>query len=167
MISQSMTDAINKHMNAEIYSSYLYLSMASQAAHDGFPGMANWFYVQAKEELCHVEKLYAYVNSQGQRVMVYTVDQPPTDFDGPEAMFATTLEHEQLVTGLINKLADLAVEEHDHATQIMLQWFVSEQIEEEESARDILDQIRLTGGAGQALYLIDKELGSRMFTPPA
>lgn len=167
MLSKTMTDALNKHINAEIYSAYLYMAMSAQASFSGFPGMANWFAIQTKEELAHTEKLYAYVNSQGQHVILEAIEQPQTKFTGPLDMFEITLAHEQTVTGLINKLADLAVEEKDHATQIMLQWFISEQVEEEENARDILDRIKLAGNEGQGLFMIDKELSARVFVPPA
>jgi ferritin len=167
MLSKTMTDALNKHINAEIYSAYLYMAMSAQASYSGFPGMANWFTIQTKEELSHAEKLYAYVNSQGEHVILEAIEQPRTKFDTPLDMFKTTLKHEQLVTSLINKLADLAIEEKDHATQIMLQWFITEQVEEEENARDIIDRLKLTGNEGQGLFMIDKELGSRVFVPPS
>lgn len=167
MLSKTMTEALNKHINAEIYSAYLYMAMSAQASHSGFPGMASWFAIQTKEELSHTEKLYAYVNSQGAHVILEAIEQPQTKFDGALELFEATLKHEQLVTSLINDLADLAVEEKDHATQIMLQWFISEQVEEEENARDIIDRIKLAGNQGQGLFMIDKELGSRVFVPPA
>ncbi len=167
MLSKTMTEALNKHINAEIYSSYLYMAMSAQASFSGFPGIANWFSVQVKEELAHAEKFYEYVNSQGQHVILEAIEQPRIKYDSPLEMFEATLKHEQLVTSLINKLADLAVEEKDHATQIMLQWFITEQIEEEENDRGIIDRIKLTGNEGQGLFMIDKELGSRVFVPPA
>lgn len=167
MISKKMAKSLNKQINAEMYSAYLYLSMSSQASHDGLPGVANWFYCQAKEEMSHAEKIYNYVNSQGERVVLAAIDQPPTEFESATAMFEAALEHEKKVTGMINNLANQAVTEKDHATGIFLQWFVTEQVEEEEHANDILSKLKLVGPKGNGLFMIDRELGSRTFTPPA
>ncbi|MBT3193191.1 MAG: ferritin [Verrucomicrobia bacterium] len=167
MISDKMTEALNDQINKELYSSYLYLSMSSYAAHIGLPGVANWFYVQAQEELSHVERFYAYINSQGQRVILGAIEKPESDFTSALAMFEAALEHEQFVTGRVNDLVNLAVEERDHASQIFLQWFVTEQVEEEENASDIIAKLRLAGDQGGGLFMIDKELASRVFTPPA
>ena len=167
MISDKMTEALNDQINKELYSSYLYLSMSSYAAHIGLPGVANWFYVQAQEELSHVERFYAYINSQGQRVILGAIEKPESDFTSALAMFEAALEHEQFVTGRVNDLVNLAVEERDHASQIFLQWFVTEQVEEEENASDIIAKLRLAGDQGGGLFMIDKELASRVLTPPA
>jgi ferritin len=167
MISKKMTEALNNQINAELYSAYLYLAMSSYASHNGLPGVANWMNIQAKEEMTHAERFYNYVNSQGAHVVLQAIECPPSDFDSALAIFEQTLEHEQKVTSLINDLANLAVEEKDHATQIMLQWFVSEQVEEEESANDILTKLKLAGEQGGGLFMIDKELAARTFTPPA
>jgi ferritin len=168
MISKEMAEALNSQINAELYSSYLYLSMSAYASDIGLPGTAHWFFMQAREELMHVEKFFQYMNSQGARVVLQQVDQPPSDFESVLQIFEQSLEHEQLVTGRVNALATLAREQNDHATEIMLQWFVSEQVEEEETFNDVLSQLRLAGGEGAALFMIDKELAKRMPpVPPA
>ena len=165
MISQNMTDALNEQMNKELFSSYLYLSMSAYASHAGLPGVASWFYVQAKEELAHVEQFYGYINRQGQRVLLDAIEKPGSEFTTALAMFEEALEHEQLVTASVNELVNLALEERDHATEIFLQWFVTEQVEEEENASDIIAQLKLAGDGG-GLFMVDKELGTRVFTPP-
>ncbi len=166
MISEKMTQALNDQINAEIFSSYLYLSMSSYSAHVGLPGCANWFFIQAKEELTHVQRFYDYINSQGQRVILDAIEKPESEFTSALAMFEETLKHEQLVTSLVNKLVNIAREESDYATEIFLQWFVSEQVEEEENASDIIAKLKLAGDQGGGLFMIDKELGARVFTPP-
>ena len=167
MISKKMTDALNKQINAEIYSAYLYMAMSSWATHGGMSGSSKWFFCQAQEEMTHALRLYNYVTSQGQRGIMDTIEQPKGEFESMLNVFEETLAHEQLVTSMINNLADLASEEKDHATAIMLQWFVSEQVEEEESAKEVIDKLKLGGHDGSGLYLIDKELGARVFTMPA
>lgn len=166
MLTKTMTEALNKQINAEIYSSYLYMAMSAQASFSGFSGIANWFMVQVKEELSHAEKLYAYVNSQGEHVILEAIDQPQTKYNSPLEMFEATLKHEQHVTSLINNLANIAVEEKDHATQIMLQWFITEQVEEEENDRNIIERLKLVGNEGHGMFMIDKELGARTFAAP-
>ncbi len=167
MLTDKMTEALNKQINAELYSAYLYMAMAAQASYSGFPGVANWFSVQVKEELSHVEKIYNYVNSHGRHVILEAIEQPRIEYDSPLEMFETTLKHEQLVTSLINKLVDVAIEEKDHATQIFLQWFVSEQVEEEENDRNIIDHLKMVGSEGHGMFMLDKELGARVFNPPS
>jgi len=167
MISAGMTEALNNQLNAESYSAYLYLSMSSYASYTGLKGAANWFAIQAREEMTHAQKLYDYVNSQGEHAVLKTIDGPPSEFKSLLHMFEETLAHEKKVTGLINGLANLAVQERDHATGIFLQWFVSEQIEEEQSAKDIAERLKLAGENGPGLFMIDNELAARIFTPPA
>ncbi len=166
MISERMTQALNDQINAEIFSSYLYLSMSSYASHVGLPGCANWFFIQAKEELTHAQRFCDYINSQGQRVILAAIQKPESEFTSALAMFEATLAHEKLVTGLVNDLVNLAREERDHATEIFLQWFVSEQVEEEQNASDIIAKLKLAGDQGGGLFMIDKELAGRVFTPP-
>lgn len=167
MVSRKMTKSINNQINAELYSAYLYMAMAAYASFKGLKGAANWFTVQAKEEMIHAQKFYDYLISQGSQIVLAAIDQPPTQFRSLEDLFRQTLSHEQKVTGLINGLARLARDENDNATGIFLQWFVTEQIEEEESARDIVDKVKLIGNDGPALLMLDKELAARIFTPPA
>ncbi len=167
MISKNMTDALNVQINKELFSSYLYLSMSSYASHIGLPGVANWFFIQAQEELAHVQRFYGYILSQGQRVILDAIEKPESEFASALAMFEAALVHEQYVTGCVNDLVNLAVEERDHASQIFLQWFVTEQVEEEENASDIIAKLKLAGDQGGGLFMIDKELSARVFVPAA
>ena len=166
MLSEKMQNAINKQINAEIYSAYLYLSMSAYFESINLEGFANWMRMQAQEEMVHAMKFYDYVNERGSRVVLQTVEGPPTEWDSALAVFEHTYEHEQNVTGMINNLVNLAIEEKDHATNSFLQWFVDEQVEEEASADKVLQQLKLTGDAPGALFMIDRELGARVFTMP-
>ncbi|MEJ2657046.1 MAG: ferritin [Desulfobacterales bacterium] len=161
MLSDRIQKALNGQLNAEIYSSYLYLSMNAYFKSVNLDGFANWMYAQAQEELMHAMKFYDFINQRGGRVFLTAIDAPPTDWDSPLAVFEDTLQHEQKVTGLINELVEIAMEDRDHATQIFLQWFVTEQVEEEESVGSVLEQLRLLGDARQGLFMMDRELASR------
>jgi ferritin len=167
MLSQKMQDALNAQINAEYYSSYLYLSMAAHCEAANLKGFGNWFRVQSQEEMTHVTKFFDYVLERGGRVGLKPIEGPPTEWDSPQAIFEATLEHERHVTGLINKLVDLAIAESDHATNNFLQWFVAEQVEEEATADDVLQQFKLLGESSHGLFMLDRELGRRTFTPPA
>lgn len=166
MIGKTMEKALNGQINAEAYSSYLYLSMSAHFASGDLPGFANWMRVQAQEEDFHAMKLYDHVLERGGKVTLQPIEAPPTDWDSPLAVFETTLSHEQMVTGLINDLVYLARDEKDNASEIFLQWYVNEQVEEEDNASTILGQLKLIKGSPQALFLMDKDLGARVFTPP-
>ncbi len=167
MMNDTMEKAINEQINAEIYSSYLYLSMGAYFAAEGLPGCANWMKAQAQEELFHAMKMFDYVNERGNRILLTPIEQPATEWASPLAVFENVLQHEQKVTSLINNLVNLALDERDHATNIFLQWFVSEQVEEEASAGDVLQKLKLIGGDASGLFVLDQELGQRIFTPPA
>jgi len=167
MIDEKMQEAINKQLNAELYSSYLYLSMSAYFQSVNLGGFANWMRVQAKEELAHAMKFYDYVNERGGRVILQPVEEPPSEWDSPLAVFEHVYRHEQKVTGLINKLVDLAVKARDHATNNFLQWFVSEQVEEEASADEVVQKLKLVGDAPGGLFMIDRELAQRVFVAPA
>lgn len=167
MLSERMVEALNKQINREIYSAYLYLSMSAYDTFKGLKGFANWFMVQYQEEMTHVMKIYDYINDQGSKVKLMAVEQPPTEFGSPLEMFEKTLEHEKFVTRCINDLVNIAIEEKDHATKIFLQWFVTEQIEEEANDNDIIAKLKLVGKEGNGLFMIDKELATRVFVPPA
>ena len=167
MITDRMAAALNGQINAELYSSYLYLSMAAYAENEGLPGTANWLFVQVQEEMTHAQRLFAYMNRVGARVALDAIEKPPAEFEGIVSIFEQVLAHEQKVTALINGLVDVAVEERDHATESFLMWFVDEQVEEEETANTLLAQLRLAGGQGPALFMIDRELGARAFTASA
>jgi ferritin len=166
MLSETMTAALNKQINAEAYSAYLYQSMAAWALDQGLKGLANWMDCQAKEEMIHTFKIYNHVAERGGRVLLTAIDGPPTDWDSPVAMAENVVAHEQKVTGLINALVDLAVEEKDHATRSFLNWFVDEQVEEEDSANEVLGQLKLAAESPGGMLMIDRELGTRVFTPP-
>jgi len=167
MLSEKMLKALNQQINAELYSSYLYLSMSAYFQSTNLGGFANWMRVQTQEELTHAMKIYDYVNERGNRVVLKQVEEPPSEWSSPLAAFQQPYQHEQKVTGMINKLVNLAVEEGDHATNILLQWFVSEQLEEEASTDEIVQKLKLMGDAGGEMFMIDRELGQRIFTPPA
>jgi len=166
MISKKMQTAINEQINAELYSSYLYLSMSAYYQSLNLPGFANWMRVQAQEELMHAMKFYDYVNTRGGHINLQPIDGPKTEWSSPTAPFADGLEHEGKVTALINNLVDLAIKERDHATATFLDWFVNEQVEEEANADAVLRQLKLIGGEGNGLFMIDRELATRVFVPP-
>ena len=161
MLTEKMENALNGQLNAELYSSYLYLSMNAYFKSVNLDGFANWMYYQAQEELEHSLKFYDFIIQRGGKVVLTQIEAPPTEWDSPLAVFEATLAHEQKVTGLINDLVEIALEEHDHATNIFLQWFVSEQVEEEESVGGVLEQLKLMGDAKGGLFMIDRELAKR------
>jgi ferritin len=161
MLPEKVEKALNDQMNAELYSSYLYLSMSAYFKSMSLDGFANWMYCQAQEELEHGMKFYEFINQRGGRVTLASIAAPPAEWDSPLAVFEDTLNHEQKVTGLINALVETALAEHDHATNIFLQWFVTEQVEEEESAGGVLEQLKLLGGAKGGLFMMDRELAKR------
>jgi ferritin len=161
MLSDNMQAALNKQLNAELYSGYLYLSMNAYFKALNLDGFANWMYYQAQEELTHGMKFYDFINQRGGQVSLAQIEAPPTSWESPLAVFEATLAHEQKVTGLINDLMEVALSERDHATQIFLQWFVSEQVEEEESVGGVLEQLKLMGPAKGGLFMIDRELAKR------
>jgi len=167
MLNKKIETAFNKQINAEMYSAYLYLSMGAFLDSTGMVGFANWMRVQAQEEMTHAMKFFDHVNERGGRVTLKAIDGPPVEWDSPVAVFEHVYEHEQKVTGLINDLVDLAIDEKDHASRSFLQWFVDEQVEEEDSASTILERLKLIGESGNGLFMLDKELGQRVFTPPA
>jgi ferritin len=166
MINKKLEDQINYQINRELYSEYLYLSMAAYLENKGLPGMANFMVVQGQEERFHAMKFYKYLNERGGKVVLDTIEQPPTDFKSILEVFEESLEHEGLVTSLINKLMDLAIEVNDHATRSFLNWYVDEQVEEEASFQALIDQLKLIDGKGNGLLMLDKELATRTFTPP-
>jgi len=164
MFSKKIEDAINAQINAEMWSAYLYLSMATQCHELGYSGMANWFEIQFKEEQDHAQIFYKYIISRGGRVVLKPIDKVQTKWKSALAMFEDTLKHEKVVTALINDLFALATKEKDYATQSMLKWFIDEQVEEEENARDLIDSLKMIDGNGYGLYMLDKELAARVYT---
>jgi ferritin len=167
MIKEKIQDALNKQINAELYSSYLYLSMSAYFESINLKGFASWMRVQTQEELVHAMKFYDYLIERGGKVVLSSIESPPTEWPSPLAIFENAYQHEQKVTGLINDLVDLAIAEKDHATNIILQWFVSEQVEEEASADEVVQKIKLMGDARGGIFMLDRELAQRVFTPPA
>jgi ferritin len=166
MLKENVQEALNEQLNAELYSSYLYLSMSAYFQSVELKGFANWMRVQAQEELMHAMKFYDYVNERGGRVILKEIATPQTEWDSPKAAFEHVYQHEQKVTGLIGNLVELAIKEKDHATNNFLQWFVTEQVEEESSAKEGLEKIKLVGNESSGLLLLDQELAQRVFTPP-
>ena len=167
MLNPKVQDAINEQINAELYSAYLYLSMAQYFEAEGLAGFANWFKIQFQEEQAHATIFMNYVNQRGGRVMLKAIDAVPTTWDSPMEVFRATLEHEQKVTALINSLYTLAMQEEDYATRDRLNWFVGEQVEEEDNCRALIDKLRLIGDNGMGLYMLNTELAARTYTTPS
>jgi ferritin len=166
MLDQRMQDAFNSQINWEFYSAYLYLSMASQFAEMGMSGGQNWMTVQYQEEIAHARIMFGYVLTRGGRVMLDAIAQPETEWPSGLAMFQDALAHEEKVTARIHDMASLALEIKDHATYNFLQWFISEQVEEEESAMDMVHKFRLAGDTPAGLYQLDKDLAARVYNVP-
>lgn len=167
MICKELEKAINAQINAELWSAYLYLSMSMHFANKGYSGIANWFAIQFKEEQDHATIFMNYLNARDAKVILEPIAGVENTWESPLAAFAATLAHEQKVTALINDLQALAVEEKDYATQNNLQWFISEQIEEEETARGYIDALEKIGDNGYGLYMFDKELAARVYNTPS
>lgn len=161
MISDKMTEALNKHMNAELYSWYLYLAMSAHFEHQNYNGTAKWLKVQAAEEMGHAMKFFDYLNQVGKKVELFKVDAAPAKLGNHQEVFDQVVKHELFITKAINDLADLAVTEKDHATSNFLTWFVSEQIEEVATTTRIFEKIKMVNLAPAGLFLIDHELGMR------
>ncbi|MBO5062390.1 MAG: ferritin [Prevotella sp.] len=167
MLNKKIEEAINAQINAEMWSAYLYLSMAAHCHAIGQPGMAKWFEVQFKEEQDHAKILFNYVISRNGNVTLKAIDAVPTEWNSILDVFESTLAHEQKVTAMINDLFALTTQENDYATQSMLKWFIDEQVEEEENAQTIIDNIKMIKDNGYGIYMLDKELGARTYTQPS
>ena len=167
MLKKKMLKGMNDQINAEMFSSYLYLSMESYFQSISLRGFAAWMRVQAQEEMVHAMKFYDFVNERGGKVTLEAIAKPESTWASPLAAFEAALAHEQHVTSLINDLVDLAISEKDHASNIFLQWFVSEQVEEESSAGEVVDRLKLIKDNTSGLFMMDAELGRRVFTMPA
>lgn len=167
MLKKKVEKALNDQIKWELYSSYLYLSMSAFFSKKGLPGFSHWMRMQAQEELMHATKMYDYVLERGGEAKLMAIDAPPSKWDSPLDVMEETLKHEQHVTDRINKLVDVAQSEKDHACNIFLQWFVEEQVEEEDSVGEVLDKLRLIGKEGSGLFMMDRELSQRVITPPA
>jgi len=167
MITKELEKAINAQINAELWSAYLYLSMSMHFANAGYDGIANWFAIQFKEEQDHATIFMNYLNSRDGKVLLEPIAGVETAWESPLDAFKATLAHEQKVTSLINDLNALAMEHKDFATQATLQWFITEQIEEEETARGYIDALNKIGDNGYGLYMFDKELAARVYNTPS
>ena len=166
MLDKKMEDAINSQINAEMYSAYLYYSMSAYFDSLSLSGFAQWMRAQALEEMTHAHKLFGYVSNRGGRVVLTAIESPQSDWDSTAVVFDDVYKHEVHVTGLINKLMDLALTLSDHATANFLQWFVAEQVEEEASADEVVQKLKLVDRTEGGLFLLDQELGKRVFTLP-
>ncbi|MBI5743268.1 MAG: ferritin [Elusimicrobia bacterium] len=162
-INKKVEDAINKQINAELYSAYLYLGMSSRCVEMNLKGMANWLYVQAQEEMTHAIKFYRFVLDRAGHPVMPAIEGVRTDWKAPVEMFAAAYEHEQKVTAMINNIVDIALAERDHATASMLNWFVDEQVEEEANSSEITEKLKLIGDSKDGLLMLDKELSTRVF----
>ena len=167
MLSKTIQDAMNEQISAETYSSYLYLSMAAHCDEVNLKGFSHWFRIQVDEERAHMMKMFDFVLERGGKVDLQAIDAPTASWESPLAVFEATLAHEQMVTARINKLVDLALAESDHATNAFLQWFVSEQVEEEATADAIRQELTLMQDAPGALYMLDRDLAKRARAAPA
>ncbi len=166
MLNNTMENALNKQVNAELYSSYLYLGMESYFQSINLQGFATWMRGQVQEELFHAMKFYNYIHERGGKVVLDSIGRPDSSWQSPLGAFETILAHEQKVTGLVNNLMDQAITVKDHATQIFLQWFVTEQVEEEDTVGGVVNKLRLIGEDTSGLFLLDAELSKRAFTMP-
>ena len=167
MISKRLHDAINAQINAELWSAYLYLAMSLDAENKGYKGVANWFFVQFKEEQDHARIFMNYLNSRDAKVTLLPIDPVPASWDSVLDMFRQTLEHEKKVTSLINNLAFIATDDRDFASINRLNWFIDEQVEEEESARDMIAAFEAVEGNKYGMYMLDKDLATRTYTAPS
>jgi ferritin len=161
MLSAKTQEVLNRQINAEMYSSYLYLSMSAYFEAESLKGMAHWMRIQSQEETIHAMKLYDFVNDRGGRVALTQIEAPKTEWAAPLDAFEDAYRHELKITGLINDLMNTAIAEKDHAAHDFLEWFANEQVQEEADAKLIVDQLKLVGGQGLGLFLIDQQLAQR------
>jgi ferritin len=165
MLSDKLYNAMNDQIKHEIYSAHIYLAMSAYFLDENLPGFANWMRIQYQEEMFHAFKFYDYIFERGQKVVLQAIDQPPTEYESILAIFEETLAHEKKVTALIHNLYAIAVEEKDYAAQVFLQWYITEQVEEEASAQELIDTLKRAGGSVNALFMLDRQLATRTFTP--
>ena len=165
MLKKKIEEALNAQINAEMWSAYLYLSMAAYCHAQGQPGMGKWFEVQFKEEQDHAKILFNYVISRNGKVVLRPIEAVPTEWKSVVEVFENSLRHEQSITESINKLFALTSAENDYATQSMLKWFIDEQVEEEENVKTIIDNLKMIKDNGYGIYMLDKELGARSYSP--
>jgi ferritin len=166
MISKSMAISLNEQLNREFHSAYIYLGMSAYASKNGFNGCARWFNIQYQEEIAHAMKLFKYLEDQDAQIVLDDIKAPKLEASSIVEIFEAALTHERKMSGWLNELSDEAMKIKDHATYNLLQWYVTEQVEEEASFSEIIDQMKIVGGNGYGIYAIDKELGSRVFVDP-
>lgn len=166
MLTERLNREINVQINEEIYSAYLYLSMAAWFAGKNLPGFEHWMRIQVQEELSHASKFFGFVHERGGSVTLEAIKRPDHEWASPRAAFEAARSHERHISGRIDTLMALAVDEKDFATQNYLQWFVGEQVEEEANAEEIVRKLELVGDGAQGLFMMDRELAARVFTPP-
>ncbi|MBD3164637.1 ferritin [Candidatus Woesearchaeota archaeon] len=166
VMNEKVEKLMNEQINAELYSAYLYQSMAAYFESVNLTGFARWMEVQALEEMTHAQKFYRHINERAGRVLLKAMEAPPVGWNSPLHIFEESYKHEQKVTALINNIVKVSNEEKDYASQSLLQWFVDEQVEEEDSTDQIVQKLRMIKDNPGALYMLDKELGARTFTPP-
>ena len=167
MITKKMEKALNAQINREFYSAYLYLAMSAYCNKINMPGCEHWFRMQYAEEVIHMTKMFDYIMQHGGEAHLMKIDEPPADFGSVLSAFEASLKHEQFITGSINGLLDVAVEEKDHATRVFLQWFITEQVEEESNVKEIVDRLKMIGDNGAAMIMIDEKLSQRAAPAPA
>jgi len=165
MIGKRMLDGMNEQIKHETYSAYLYFAMAADFHAKGLDGMAQWMKAQAQEELSHALRFFNHIDERGGRIELQAIDKPQVEWESPRAAFEAALKHEEFITARIDELVELAREENDNAAGIMLQWFVSEQVEEEASVTKVLDTLNLIGDSGHGMLMVDRDLGQRVAGP--
>jgi ferritin len=167
MLSEKVLKALNDQITKEFHSAYLYMAMSAYFEGENLPGFAKWMRLQAQEESCHALIFFNHVCERGGKVVLGAIEGPPAKFKSPQDVLEKTLAHEQFITDSINKLMDLAIKESDHATRVMLQWFVTEQVEEEAHAGEVLGRVKLMKGGGHGLFMMDRGMGARTFAVPS
>jgi len=160
-MDKKLCSAFNEQINNELYSAYLYLAMAAYFEYENLEGFAQWMKVQAKEEVNHAMKMFEFLNDRGQRVILGAVHKPPADFSSPRDVFERTLKHEKKITSLINNLYDLSIKVKDNSSSVFLQWYISEQVEEEKSASSILEKLKMIKPSSGSMIMLDRELAKR------
>lgn len=166
MINEKVGKILNEQVNKELYSAYLYLSMSAYFSDMGLLGFANWMRIQAQEEQAHAMLIYDFLNDRGEKVILTSIAAPPNSWKTPIEVMEEVAQHENYVTGLINNIIFVAEEAKDRATMSYMNWFVDEQVEEEANAKEIIDKLKLIGDDKSALYLLDKDLSTRVFVQP-
>lgn len=161
MLNKEIEKALNDQIKNELYAAYLYLSMSAYFTAENLGGFAHWMRMQREEEIAHAMKIFDFVQDRDGRISLQALDKPPSDFGSPLAVMEEALGHEQKVTQRINELYELAIKHKDYPTQTLLQWFVTEQVEEEATAKQLVDQLKLVGDNSAALLMLDRELGVR------